>query len=642
MWESRPRKRGGRGDGWFAAAHGPGGTASRMRRARRVRRCAPRGREPLAGPSRRGGGRQDRPARAPGRSASDFPSCGRSESSPRWSSPSRACISSARRCSTASSGSRSRSATRSASRSGSSAGPAPDRFLVGLAALSLLAEVAEEQPLLCVVDDAQWLDRASAPGAGFVARRLLAEPVGDRVRGARSRATTLSAGLPELVVRGLDDGDARALLSSAVPGRARRARARPDRRRDARQPARAAGAAARADRRRSWRAGSALPSAAASGRIEESFLRRLEPLPDDTRLLLLVAAADPVGDPLLMWRAAERLGIAPRREPRQTPGCWTSARGCVPASRSCGRPSTGPPPSRERRARPPRRWRRPPTATPTPTAAPGTGARRTRPRRGRRGGARALGRPRAGPRRPGRGGRVPGARGRADRRSSAARRARARRRAGQPAGGRVRRGARAAGRRGGRTARRARTRARGPAPGRGRVRAEPRQRRSAAAPSGRQALEPLDARLLATRIWTPGAQRCSPAGWRARAAACSTSPAPSATAPATGAIRRERAICCSTASRWSSPRTRRRSAGAAARASRRSPVPRSPREEVLRWGWLATPAGDFVWDYERCLAIGARAVQLARDSGALEVLAVAANACGQAAAFGGDFAARRC
>src|SRR3954451_23226598 len=102
---------------------------------------------------------------------------------------------------------------------GQSSGPAPDRFLVALAALSLLAEVAVERPLLCLVDDAQWLDRASGQVLGFVARRLLAESVAIvfAVRDATGGRELL--GLPELRLSGLEDDDARALLASAMPGR---------------------------------------------------------------------------------------------------------------------------------------------------------------------------------------------------------------------------------------------------------------------------------------------------------------------------------------------------------------------------------------------------------------------------------------
>ena len=101
---------------------------------------------------------------------------------------------------------------------GRSAGPAPDRFLVGLAALTLFAEVAEQQPLACIVDDAQWLDQASAQVLGFVARRLLAERIA-MVCAARTGADDeVLPGLPELPVRGLGASDARALLLANVPG----------------------------------------------------------------------------------------------------------------------------------------------------------------------------------------------------------------------------------------------------------------------------------------------------------------------------------------------------------------------------------------------------------------------------------------
>src|ERR687886_737016 len=102
---------------------------------------------------------------------------------------------------------------------GLSAGEPPDRFLVGLAVLSLLSEVAEDGPLVCVVDDAQWQDRASAQTLAFVARRLLAEAVGLVFAVREPSPTRDLADLPELVVSGLDDGDASALLHSVIPGR---------------------------------------------------------------------------------------------------------------------------------------------------------------------------------------------------------------------------------------------------------------------------------------------------------------------------------------------------------------------------------------------------------------------------------------
>src|SRR5258707_886125 len=94
-------------------------------------------------------------------------------------------------------------------------GGTPDRFLVGLAVLTLLSEAAEERPLLCVIDDAQWLDRASAEVLAFVARRLLADSV--VMLFAARGPSDLFGGLPHLVLEGLPDADARALLASVIP-----------------------------------------------------------------------------------------------------------------------------------------------------------------------------------------------------------------------------------------------------------------------------------------------------------------------------------------------------------------------------------------------------------------------------------------
>jgi DNA-binding CsgD family transcriptional regulator len=187
------------------------------------------------------------------------------------------------------------------------AGDAPDRFLVGLAVLSLLAEVAEDQPLLCVVDDAQWLDLASAQALAFVARRLLAESIA-LVFSTRDPSDEL-VGLPRLAVEGLRDGDARALLSATL-------RVPLDERVQERIVAETRGnplallELPRGLTLAELAGGFGLPDAPAlSGRIEDSFRRRLTGLSAETQRLLLVAAAEPVGDPVLVWRAAGRLGI---------------------------------------------------------------------------------------------------------------------------------------------------------------------------------------------------------------------------------------------------------------------------------------------------------------------------------------------
>jgi DNA-binding CsgD family transcriptional regulator len=187
-------------------------------------------------------------------------------------------------------------------------GKPPDRFLVGLAVLSLLAETAAEQPLICVVDDSQWLDRASAQTLGFVARRLRTESVG-LIFGARVGEAPDLAGLPELRLPGLPDDDARELLSSTLHGPL------DDRVRDrivaetrgnplallelprGLTPAQLADGVVLSDSR------------TLTGRIEQTYRRRLEALPADTQQLVLVGAAEPLGDPVLVWRAAGRLDI---------------------------------------------------------------------------------------------------------------------------------------------------------------------------------------------------------------------------------------------------------------------------------------------------------------------------------------------
>ena len=191
---------------------------------------------------------------------------------------------------------------------GLSGGPAADRFLVGLAVLGLVSEVAEERPVLCVVDDAHWLDRASAQVLAFVARRLGAESVG-LVFGTRVAGGEL-ARLPELAVGGLPEADARALLDAALPGLVD-VRVRDEIVAETRGNPLALLELPRGLTVAELAGGFGLPAALPlAGRIEDSFRRQIEALPTMTRRLLLVAAADPTGDPALMWRAAGRLGVS--------------------------------------------------------------------------------------------------------------------------------------------------------------------------------------------------------------------------------------------------------------------------------------------------------------------------------------------
>ncbi len=191
-------------------------------------------------------------------------------------------------------------------------GRTPDRFLVGLAVLTLLSGVAEERPLVCAVDDAQWLDRPSAQALEFVARRLgdqrVAMVFAVRDPGEEPRLS----GLPELVVRGLGAGDAAALLESAVPG------ALDPRVRDRILAESHGNPLALLELPRALSAtdlafgGDADPGATPLvQRLEQGFLRQVGSLPEPSFRLLLTAAADPTGDLPLLWRAAERLGIEP-------------------------------------------------------------------------------------------------------------------------------------------------------------------------------------------------------------------------------------------------------------------------------------------------------------------------------------------
>ncbi|OSP38870.1 LuxR family transcriptional regulator, partial [Streptomyces sp. 13-12-16] len=190
------------------------------------------------------------------------------------------------------------------------AGDAPDRFLVGLATLSLLASAVGDEPLVCLVDDAQWLDRVSSQTLQFVARRLLAESVVLVLAVRESGTREILADLPELLVRGLDEHESRRLLDSVVTGPL-----------DASVRDRIV-----AETRGNPLALLELPRGLTavetagglggpgtrplSSRIEAGFLGRIRSLPDRTRQLLLIAALEPIGDVSLLRRAAERLGIS--------------------------------------------------------------------------------------------------------------------------------------------------------------------------------------------------------------------------------------------------------------------------------------------------------------------------------------------
>jgi len=186
-------------------------------------------------------------------------------------------------------------------------GASPDRLLVGLATLSLLSAASDEGPLLCVVDDVQWLDRESRLALTFVARRLLADPIG-LVFATREPYADL-AEFPELVLAGLGDTDARKLLDTVL-------RVSIDERVRDRLVAETHGNPLalvewpRGMTPTDMAGGFGMPSSMAmTGQIEESFRRRLAELPESASRFVTVAAAEPTGDPALVWRAASALGI---------------------------------------------------------------------------------------------------------------------------------------------------------------------------------------------------------------------------------------------------------------------------------------------------------------------------------------------
>ena len=516
---------------------------------------------------------------------------------------------------------------------GLSAGPAPDRFLVGLAVLSLVSEVAEQHPLLCIVDDAQWLDQTSALTLAFVARRLLAEPVGF-VFAAREPGEELRH-FPVLEVHGLADGDARALLNSTLQFVVDKAvlerilaetRGNPLALRElprgltTTQLAGGFGESEVSD---------------LSGRIEGSYVRRLETLPDAVRRLLLVAAAEPVGDPLLVRRACERLGID-FLDVDATDGMLTVGERVTfdhPLARAAVYRSARVTERREthlalaeatnREIDPDRRaWHLAAAATgPDEEVARELelSARWARSRGGLSASAALLQRAVA----------LTG-----DPTLRAARTLIAAEASLGAGAFTVARGLLAAADVG---ALDELGRAR-----RDLLRAEVAfaQKRGGDAPQlllkAAGQLEPLDPGLARdTYLEAWGAALF--AGAMARSGGLlDVSRAASGAPTRPGPPLPRDSLLDGLALIFTAGLPAARTAlgrGVAAFAGAEISA-----QELLRWGWLATRAANFLWDYDSCLEIGARAVQLARDSGALEVLAVVDNTCGQALAFGGDFA----
>src|SRR4051812_36590163 len=199
-------------------------------------------------------------------------------------------------------------------------GDAPVRFLIGLGALSLLSDVADEHPLVCTVDDAQWLDRASAQALAFVARRLGAEHFALVFAVREPTEERELRGLPELLLEGLIERDARAMLDAGFTGPLD-ANVRERIVAETRGNPLALVELPRGLTARQLAGGFGLVEAQGlTGRIEESFVRQVETLSDDARHLLLVAAAEPVGDPLLLLAASQRLGIVVSAVDAETDG----------------------------------------------------------------------------------------------------------------------------------------------------------------------------------------------------------------------------------------------------------------------------------------------------------------------------------
>jgi len=521
---------------------------------------------------------------------------------------------------------------------GLSSGQPPDRFFVGLALLSQLSELAEAQPLVCLVDDAQWLDRSSAQVLSFVARRLRVESVVIVLAERDGDAVSEFEGLPELRLHGLSEEDAAELVASTTLGpldtvvRGRilaEARGNPL-------------ALLELPRGRSsatLAGGFAVPSGLPlPSRIQAEYRRRVGLLPGDTQQLLLLAAADPVGDPQRFWRAASELGVAVSaaapaeaegllavdarvgfRHPLLRSAVYQAA---SPADRRSVHRAlatvTDPELDPDRRA-----WHRAQAVLgPDETVASEleSSAGRARARGGLAAAAAFLQRSVALTQEPAR---------RADRALAAAE-------ASLDSGAFDVALALLAGAEAGPLDDLGRARA-------SRLRAEVAfaQDRGGEAPflllEAARRLETLDVRLSRDTYldaWAAAlfAGRLAGAGGSLREVSLAVATAPPPVGPSLACdLLLEGVASVLTDGRPAAGPVLRRAVAAFS-------GPGVTDEEVLRWGWLASRAANLVWDYDGGLAIGLRARGLARDAGALEALTVVDNACGQSAAVGGDFA----
>jgi DNA-binding CsgD family transcriptional regulator len=520
---------------------------------------------------------------------------------------------------------------------GLSVGPAPERFLVGLAALTLFADVAEEQPLVCVVDDAQWLDQASAQIVGFVARRLFAERVAVVCAARTGIGDNVLTGLPALSIEALADEDARTLLLEHVRGPLDAAV------RDQIIAECHGNPLALLELPRTWTpadlaGGFGLTGThAVAGKVEQSYARRLGELPADTQLLVLAAAAEPLGDPALLARAASALDVEFAAADPAIDAGLVNVGGRVEFSHPLVRSTayrlaraddrhrvhralaeaTDPETDPDRRA-----WHLA-AATAGPDEQVASELARSAVRAQSRGGLAAaaafLERAVALTDDPAR---------RADRALAAAQAS-----LGSGAFDRARRLLDIA--------------EAGPLDELGRARIDLlqaeivfAQTRGPDAPllllQAARKLEPLDVRLSRNTYldaWGAalfaGHLASVGGGLLDVSRAAATAPDPADRALPRDLLLDGLALIFTEGTRAAGPTLRR---AIAAFATSEASV-----EEVLRWGWLAARAAIWLWDYDNGFEIPRRAVQIARDTGALEVLAVADNVCGQAAVWGGDF-----